>query len=181
MVRRIAVFSVVLAVAVTARDLDAQARSAAARGALIGAPMGGAAGLLFAYESCDGDPCVTSAYLVGAVAGAALFAGMGAIIAPRVAGDPGSRGARNGAILGGVLGALGGVLLIATTCDSDECGPAGYTSLGLTGGAILAAVGSMIGSGVAGSRSQFRLFGNEVVPLLGASSRGLVFGVRSYN
>lgn len=175
------VCTVVLALALTGRPSQAQGSSPAGKGALIGGPIGGAAGLLFAHDSCDGDPCTTGAFVVAAAAGGALFAGLGAVLASRVTQETSGRGARNGAIIGGLLGAIGGVLLILTTCESDECGPAGYAALGLTGAAAFATVGSMVGDVIAGTQSELRLLGWKSVPLLGLSPRGAVIGIRAYD
>ena len=118
-------------------------RTSAVAGGIIGAGIGVGAGLLFAHDSCDMDPCGTGAYVTASALGAALLGASGALIGSEV--RIGGARARNGALLGVVVGAAAGIALVSATCETDECGAAGYTSVALVGAGVVGALGAMIG------------------------------------
>lgn len=159
--------------------LTAQATGPVAAGALVGGGVGVAAGLLFAQDSCDMDPCTSGTHVLAGAVGAALLGGSGALIGSRVR-LAGSRGRRaiNGALLGGVLGGVAGIVLTATSCDADECGAAGYASLAMAGAGVFGALGSLIG-GSGGASSMDLDVGSAVVqPIVAPGSRGVMVGAR---
>jgi len=160
-------------------SLAAQGLSSSDQGALAGAAVGGATGLLFASVACDGYPCGSGVYLLFGAAGSALFAGLGTIIGSQVGRDAGGRSALYGAVLGGLLGGVGGVALVESTCGYDECVSAGYAVLGVTGAVVLGAAGSLIGGAVGRSRTARHSLAAQIVPVVGVSSRGVVLGIRA--
>jgi hypothetical protein len=146
-------------------------------GALIGAGIGVGTGILFAHESCDMDPCIAEAYLFAGAVGAVLLAGSGAVIGLKT-GRSGAVGARDGALLGGILGGAAGVILVATTCD-DECGVAGYTSLAVAGAGVLGAIGALIGGSSGSSSSiKFTVGSARLEPILAPVPGRTVIGAR---
>lgn len=153
--------------------------SSALIGAVVGAGVGGVAGGLFAHDACNNDPCSAGAYVVAGAAGAALIAGMGAIIGSRVGkGGAAGRNARTGTVVGALVGAGAGLTVVATTCDSGECGFAAYSAVALASAAVLGAVGGVIGGAGGGGDTASREAAAVVAPILGPSSRGMRVGVR---
>lgn len=55
-------------------------------GLAVGVASGAVAGLLFAHDACDQDPCSSGAYAVAAAGGASLLGAMGAWIGSRMRG-----------------------------------------------------------------------------------------------
>lgn len=166
-----------LGLALAANGLGAQGLSAPARGALSGVAIGGAAGLLFAHDACDDDPCAAGAYGLAGVAGSALFAGLGAVIGSQVGHDAAGRGAVTGAVIGGLVGAAGGIGLVAATCADDDCAPTGYTAVGLLGAALLGGVGALLGHAV-GGWSNGGSNARAVVPVIRPAGDRVVVGLR---
>lgn len=116
-------------------------------GALVGGGTGLGAGLLFVHEACNDDPCSTFAYVLGAATGAAALGLSGALIGSRARlPQPARRNAWIGTAIGGVVGAAGGIALMAATCDEGDCGPAGYVSFPFATAGVLAGIGGFIGS-----------------------------------
>lgn len=135
------------AISRTAAERELAPRSPALVGALVGGGAGLGAGLLFVHEACDDDPCSTFAYVLGAATGAAGLGLSGALIGSRAnLPQPARRNAWIGTAIGGVIGAAGGIALMAATCDPGDCGPAGYVSFPLATGGVLAGVGGFVGS-----------------------------------
>lgn len=172
---------VVLVVAIVpwspAKSQNARAPSPVLIGTAIGGGSGVVAGLLFANEACDADPCSGGAQLVAAVAGGALLGAMGALIGAQArAPEAARRNAFTGAAIGAGLGVAGGVLLVATTCD--DCGFTGYTSLAMVGAGVMGGLGALIGSRVGRSDQAFRVGSTTASALIGAAGRNVLMGVR---
>lgn len=157
----------------------ASSTSPALIGALVGGAGGGLAGLLFAHESCDDDPCSGGAYVLAGMGGAALLGVMGVVIGAQ-ARDPltARRNLWTGTAVGAAVGATAGVILVAASCGGQSCGPAGYISVAMVGGGLLGAAGAVIGSRV-GRVSQALGMGDvSAVPILGPSASGMLVGAR---
>lgn len=157
----------------------ASSTSPALIGAVVGGAGGGLAGLLFAHESCDDDPCSGGAYVLAGVGGAALLGVMGGVIGAQ-ARDPltARRNLWTGTAVGAAVGATAGVILVVASCGGQACGPAGYISVAMVGGSLLGAAGAVIGSRV-GRVSQALGMGDvSAVPILGPSASGMLVGVR---
>jgi hypothetical protein len=156
-----------------------QGTSPALIGALAGGGAGVGAGLLFAHEACNEDPCGTGAYVLTAVGGAALLGAMGALISSQAHAPHGARrSAWTGAAVGAAVGAVAGIVLVAASCENESCGPAGYASVAMVGAGVLGAVGAVLGSRLGAGSQEFRLGDATAIPILGPSSTGILVGAR---
>lgn len=153
--------------------------SPALLGAIVGGAGGGLAGLLFAHESCNEDPCSSGAYVLSGVGGAALLGAMGAVIGTHARGTrTARRSAWTGTAVGAVAGATAGIVLVAVSCGGQSCGPAGYVSVAMFGGGVLGAAGAAIGSRVGRVGRALDVGGQSAVPILGLSASGMLVGAR---